>query len=92
MFDLTRSIINPRPDGYGSRFVVHSLTLGRVSTRKNQLLQNQLSSSVACTPTCKNLLVQISQLNSSSMLQKTALNSDRKPAANINQFVIQSSN
>ena len=53
-------------------------TCTRVSTRKNQLLQNQLSSSVACTPTCKNLLVQISQLNSSSILQKTALNSDRK--------------
>ena len=23
-----RSFINPRPEGYGSRFVVHSLTLG----------------------------------------------------------------
>ena len=40
---------------------------GRVSTRKNQLLQNQLSSNVARTPTCKNLLVQISQFNSSSI-------------------------
>ena len=40
----------------------------RVSTRKNQLLQNQLSSNVACTPTCKSLQLQISQFNSSSIL------------------------
>ena len=53
----------------GQLQLVNSLVLSiRVSTRKNQLLQNQLSSNVACTPTCKNLLVQISQFNSSSIL------------------------
>ena len=51
--------------------------LSRVSTQKNQLLQNQLFGDLVCTPTYKNLLVQISHSKTSSILQKTALNSDR---------------
>ena len=85
------SIVFTSASGSGSEFALCAIR--RVSTRKNQLLQNQILSNVACTPTCKNLLVQISesiqqffrsckkQLGYTSMYRRTLINS-----------VIQSSN
>ena len=61
----------------GSSSVSIAVDKDRVSTQKNQLLQNQLFGDLVCTPTYKNLLVQISLSKTSSILQKTALNSDR---------------